>query len=380
MVTQPVFVSLQSLHSLPRETVLRGGAGVRTLASAGSGTEGVEISRRRFLEMTSATCGSFALLGVVGCGDDDTEAGGGGGSSADDTYTGQFAFAQMSAILSGAVGYYCKNQGIFKRHGLDLELIETEGGSTAVRVIQSNTNIGLVSTVGITTVASKGLGDMRIISGFLNKSTTNWVAPEGSAITADALKGKKIGSSAPDSITTYFADVLAEEHGLTVGEDVEVVFIGGAPDAWTAVKNGVVDLAWSAIPFSDVLVKDEGARVVVQNEELAPTFVDNVLIATQSFLDSDEDAVRRTLTAFNEGIEQMRADPEQAGAIWARAIQMPEPIATDVLRAHGESLSLRIDRDGIEAAAQAAVALGGADDVPDLDELIDDSYLPPQVV
>lgn len=335
------------------------------------------VTRRHFIRIAGVTCGSMAVLGLAACGSDDS--GESANAQSGGTYSGDFAFGQLNAVLAGAVGFYCEAQGIFADHGLDLELIDAEGGATSIHVVESNTSVGVVSAVAAATVASKGLGELKIISGFVNTPTTLWVAPKASPVTADDLRGKKIGTSSPDSLTTYFANVLARDRGLKVGEDVEVVFIGGAPDAWTAVENGVVDVAWSAIPYSDVLLASEGAKVVVDNADLQPVFVDNVMVATESFIEENPDAVRAMMRAFDEGIKGIRADPAKAGAIWARAIDIPESIATEVLRKHADSLSLRIDREGIGAAAQAAVDLGGADQVPDLDELIDDRYLPAHV-
>ncbi|MGH3319051.1 MAG: ABC transporter substrate-binding protein [Streptosporangiaceae bacterium] len=334
-----------------------------------------EMSRSAFLRTLGTTAlGAGVLLGAEACG-----SGGSGGGSSGKVYHGKQAAAHLQTIQTGAPFYIAEAKGYFEDERLDLKSVEAPGGTSAIRVLLGSTHIGMTSTIGAITAYAKGVEDVRIIGGIFNMDATLFLAPADSKISLDDLRGKKIGSSSPDSITTYFAHLLAREHGLTPGKDVKIVYAGGAPDAWAAAQHGVIDLAWSNPPFSTKLVEQDDARVVIRNKTLKPKFADNVLVTSQSFIDDHADVLERWLRALGNAIRFMRSNTDEAAKIWAKGIHLDQSIARKALDETLDGFSLALDHQGIEANIDAAKQLGQLRSAPDLDTILVDRFIPSKV-
>jgi NitT/TauT family transport system substrate-binding protein len=330
------------------------------------------LTRRGLVQVGGGLVLASAAWPLAACGGD---SGGGGGGAG--PYTGKQAIGHYRNVLAGGAPMsIAEAKGYFKEERLDLTTIDTPGGSGTVQVIMQTTHIGMPSTIGGVIAYSKGIRDLRLVSGIFNAASTYFIAPADSPITKDDLRGKKIGTSDPNSITTYFGRLLASKSGLTPGKDVDIIYVGEPPNAWTAVKKGVVDVAWSVPPFGTKLVDGKEAKVVVSARELNPDFADNTLWATKGFLEDNGDVVKRWLRAVGRAITLIRDDLEQSASLYAKALNLDPAVARSALHEYRDAFTLSISRKGVQAnvdAARSMKQLGG--DVP-LDELIDDSYLP----
>lgn len=318
----------------------------------------------------------MALLGLSGCG--------GGSSGGGGAYKGQLAVSHLSSNIVGAPFYIAVDKGFFADEKVQIELVETKGGSAPVRAIVQSTNLGAPSTPAALTGAGKGLSDLRIVSGLFNTPAhVIYIAPKDRKVSQDNLRGKKIGTSSPDSLTTYFAHVIAKELGLTIGgkgedADIEDVFVGDTAGAWTAAKQGLVDVAWSAPPFATKLLEKGEAKVVLDAEHFKPSFVTICMATTQSFIDSNGHAVEGTLKGLAKAIELMDKDPKQAAASWAKKIKISPSVAEAAVKEYAWSFGLGIDRAGLGQALKAAVQQRqiDPDEKPDIDSLIVDRFIP----
>lgn len=336
------------------------------------------ISRRRFIRLAGTGAalvgGATALGGLAGCGDDSPSDDPADAPDKGQPYSGQLSVSHLDFSMGGPVLYSARDKGIFAKHDLELELINSGGGSSSLQVIQTNTGIGIAAPISAMAAQSRGVTTFRAIGGLINGQTTNWLSKKDQPNPFDDLKGKTIACPSPDSIATYFARRLTKDRGLDSNSDVKITYVAEASGAATAVERGVVDVGWSALPFSETQ-KDDLA-VVYSNSELIPRWVDNQVIATEQHLAEHPDATRRILLALKEAIEFVHNTPDEAAAIWAEHTGLPEDVALNVLREHGDILNLSIDREGLDSVAEAAKVGGFVEKDVDVDALIDDGYLP----
>jgi NitT/TauT family transport system substrate-binding protein len=334
------------------------------------------VTRRGLLRAGGGLILAGAAAPLVACGGDSSSSASGGTGP----YSGKQAIGHYRNVLAGGAPMAIATaKGYFEQEKLDLQTIDTPGGSGTVQVIMQTTHVGMPSTIGGVIAYSKGIHDLRLVSGIFNAASTYFIAPADSPVTADDLRGKKIGTSDPNSITTYFGNLLASKKGLTPGKDVEIVYVGEPPNAWTAVKKGVVDVAWSVPPFGTKLVDSEEAKLVVSARDLNPAFADNTLWATKGFLDDNGDVVKRWLRAVGRAIALIRDDLEQSASLYAKTVNLDPAVARSALRDYRDAFTLDISREGVQAnidAAKSMKQLGG--DVS-VDDIVDDSYLPTDV-
>src|SRR5207342_3040074 len=191
--------------------------------------------------------------------------------------------------------------GIFKKHGLALEIVYTQGaGETQQAVIAGSVNIGIAAGVmGVLGAYSKG-APVRIISA----ETTGardlyWYVRAGSPI--KSLKdtdGKTLAYSTSGSSTHGIVTAFMKQYQLKATPTA----MGGPAANLTAVMSGQVDVGWAAPPFGlDQLDKGDIRRIATGND--ADAFKGQTVrlnIVNADYLKEHKDIVDRYMKAYRE--------------------------------------------------------------------------------
>lgn len=337
----------------------------RTSTVAGSAAG--PVSRREFMRAVGWGVGGTAILGLGA-----TACSNGGSGDSDGRFSGDVAVAHLTAIINAAPFLVAAELGFFEDEGLDLEMVSFPGGTDTIRGIAAGMPFGMPATLPGLIAYQKGERDLRLISGGYNEAGVNFIVPSDSQIRGiDDLEGKKIAVSQPGSITTYFATRITTEQGLVPGETVEILNVGGPPDAWTAAEQGVADVAWSAPPFSESLISGGEARLLFETREFVPNWADNTYWTTQQFIDESPDTLEAWLRALQKAMTSIREDLDTAAPAYAAGAGIEEPVARAALEQSGPAFSLDIDMTGIEENVRAGVELEQLDaDALDLEQII----------
>lgn len=311
------------------------------------------MARRNFIALAAKTTGGVAALGVLGaCGENSSASGGG-------TYTGEVAVAHLDAIVGSAPFHIAQKLGYYREADLELEPVSFPGGTETIRGMTTGMDFGQPATLPGLIAVAKGQTDLRLIAGAFNKPAVVFLVPKDSDIgSIDDLANKKIAVSQPGSITTYFAGRIAKEQGLQPGKDVQLVNAGGPPDAWTAAKQGVADIAWSNPPLSDKLIEDGEARLLFACSDFVSDWPDVTYWTTQSFIDDSSDVLKRWLEAQQRAMDTIKNDVDKAAPIYAEAIGMTETVARRSLEDATDAFGLTINMAGVEENLKAGVEMG----------------------
>ena len=136
--------------------------------------------------------------------------------------------------------------GIFKKHGLQLEMIYTSGsGETLQPVVSGSVDLGLaVGTLGAMAAYSKG-APVRIIGAQATGAADYWYAKNPAIKTLKDTNGHTIAFSTNGSSTNSVVRAFIDEFKLTAKPQAT-----GNPSATlTAVMTDQVDVGWAAPPF-----------------------------------------------------------------------------------------------------------------------------------
>src|SRR6185295_11386333 len=132
--------------------------------------------------------------------------------------------------------------GIFRKHGLDVELLYVAGGGRAAPVVQSGEVPIGVFTGGSVISANLAGGDLVVIASSMNVMTFVVMArPEIKR--PEDLKGKKIGISRFGSATDFGLRYAEEQWPVKRQRDFTVLQMGGVSDVYNALRAGVLDAA-----------------------------------------------------------------------------------------------------------------------------------------
>src|SRR5437762_8503608 len=231
----------------------------------------------------------------------------GGRASAEDTL--KLAIGQRGN-WDTSVSEIGQRAGIFKKHGLTLEIVYTQGaGETQQAVISGSVDMGIAAGVmGVLSAYSKG-APVRIFSA----ETTGardlyWYVKADSPI--KSLKdtdGKVLAYSTNGSSTHGIVTAFMKQYNLKA----KLTAMGGPAANLTAVMSGQVAVGWAAPPFGlDQLDKGE-IRVIATGND-AEVFKGQTVrpnIANASYLKEHKDVVDRYMKAYRETVAYMYRDP-----------------------------------------------------------------------
>jgi NitT/TauT family transport system substrate-binding protein len=198
--------------------------------------------------------------------------------------------------------------GIFKKHGITMEMVYTHGsGETVQPVISGNVDLGLaVGTLGAIGYFAKG-APIRIVAAEATGAADYWYAKADSGIKSlkDAT-GKTIAFSTAGSSTDSMVKAFIKEFKL----DVKPVATGSPPATLTAVMSNQVDIGWAAPPFGLKEIDEGKIRLVARGRDtkIIGGQTIRVIIANADALKNRKDVLRRFMQAYAETIDYMYSD------------------------------------------------------------------------
>jgi len=248
--------------------------------------------------------------------------------------------------------------GFFKKRGLVLELLYTQGaGETLQAVISSSVDIGVgVGTAGVLGAFAKGAPVRAIANSTTGADDLFWYVPTASPIKSikDA-NGKTIAYSTNGSSTNLAVLAFNREFGV----QAKPVATGSPASTFTQTMTGQVDIGWSSPPFGVSDLQAGRIRIVVRESDV-PVFRNQtvrLMIANAQTAEQRHDVVERYLQAYRETLDWMYSDPAALNA-YAEWVGISESLAKEVRDQFYPKDNLRLDRlSGLDDAMADAVSL-----------------------
>ena len=220
--------------------------------------------------------------------------------------------------------------GIFKKHGLELEMTYTSGsGETLQPVISNSVDIGLaVGTMGAISAYAKG-APVRIIGAEATGAADYWYAKADSGIKfLKDVNGKTIAFSTKGSSTNSVVLAFIKEYGLNATPQAT----GNPSSTLTAVMTGQIDVGWAAPPFG-LKEMDEGKIVLVARATDASIVKDQTIrtiVTNAETLAKRKDVLIRFMQAYRETIAYMYSANPQVLKDYAAFNKISEEMARRV--------------------------------------------------
>jgi NitT/TauT family transport system substrate-binding protein len=225
-----------------------------------------------------------------------------------------------------------QDAGIFKKHGLVLENVGTQGaGETVQAVISGSADIGTgVGVAGVLRAMSKGAPVRILMPAFTGTGDMYWYVKADSPLKTlkDATDKNTIAYSTNGSSTNNI--VVAFVHEL--GVKAKPTSTGGPPSTLTAVMSGQVDIGWASPPFGLVEQKEGKIRMIARGSDVPSlrSQTVRVTIVNADALKNKHDAIMRFAQGYREAVDWMYSDPK-ALQMYADKVKRPlELIKTTV--------------------------------------------------
>jgi NitT/TauT family transport system substrate-binding protein len=229
-----------------------------------------------------------------------------------------------------AISQLGEKAGIFKKHGIALEMIYTAGsGETLQPVIAGSVDLGLaVGTLGAMAAYSKG-APVRIIGAEATGAADYWYVKASSPIkTLKDLNGRTIAYSTAGSSTESVVRAFIRENGLTA----KAISTGGAPSTMTAVMTDQVDAGWASPPGGLKEIDEGKIRLLARATDAAIVRGQTIrtIVANADVLQKRKNVVERYMQAYRDTIDYMYSDDPQVFKDYAAFAGVSEAMARRV--------------------------------------------------
>ncbi len=218
-----------------------------------------------------------------------------------------------------------QDAGIFKKHGLVLENVGTQGaGETIQAVISGSADIGAgVGAAGVMRAFSKG-APVRILSpAFTGTGDLYWYVKSDFKLQSlkDATADNTIAYSTNGSSSNNIVVAFASELGLKA----KPTATGGPPGTLTGVMSGQIDIGWAAPPFGIKEINEGKIRIIARGSDV-PSLKGQtvrVLLVNAESWKTKKEAILRFMEAYREAVDWMYADPK---AVEMYSVKMKLPV------------------------------------------------------
>ena len=219
-------------------------------------------------------------------------------------------FAYISdSTNSSVISWIASDAGIFKKHGLDLDIIFING---SVRGIQSLVagDLGYSGAVGTAVINAKLAGaDIAIIQSQMN-TLPYFIIGNPSIKSPEGLKGRAAAVHIPGTSADFAMRLALMKVGIPY-KDIKAITVGGAPARLAAVTNGQTD--FTVVTDGERIQGEKmGLKVIIDMAKLNVPFQFNCTVTTRRKIRENPDEVRRVVWAMAESIHFFKTRKDES--------------------------------------------------------------------
>lgn len=246
--------------------------------------------------------------------------------------------------------------GIFKKHGLKLDILYTQAGPESIQALIGG-SIDIATAAGVSAAIgtfAKGAPIRIIGSEMIGGPDLYWYVPANSPIRkVEDFNGKTVAFSLTGSSSHAALLALIAQYKLTA----RPTSTGNIAATITQTMTGQVDVGFGAAPFGLDLAEDGKIRIVATGSDVASLRTRSVRVnlTNVNTMKNRPDALARFNRAYQETVEWMYSDPA-ALKHYSDYSKLPEKIVLKV-RSLIPKESMATGRiEGIDAIMADAVA------------------------
>ncbi|MGH7090298.1 MAG: ABC transporter substrate-binding protein, partial [Stellaceae bacterium] len=219
-----------------------------------------------------------------------------------------------------------QEQGIFKKHGLNVEWVPAKSGPDFIRDLAAGA-VDIGSSTGATDIPAISRGAPAVIVGSLQPTDgfAIWVDTNSRFKTAKDLEGAKIGVSRLGGAEHAYGLLVAHELGLA--NDIRFVASGGVQESMALLQTGGID-GVVLTPHQMIELELQGkVRPLLQIDDYKQKpWVAYTITASKAFVAQHPEAARKVVASILEADRFIMSD---AGRAWTIAKMKQESHYSD---------------------------------------------------
>lgn len=210
--------------------------------------------------------------------------------------------------------------------------LDTDATTVGPKLIKGEYDIAAVPTNLAASLYQKSEGKVKVIA--VNTLGVLYIVTKDGAVSSvEDLRGKTILASGQGTIAEYALNYVLESNNLTIGTDVTIEFSTEHAESVTKAIAGGYDAVLLPEPFvSQIITKDASFSVAVNiTEEWEKTgectLAMGCIAVNAKFYEENKEAVNAFLADYNESVNYVNANIDDAAALIEKHDIMPAAVA-----------------------------------------------------
>ena len=239
----------------------------------------------------------------------------------------KFAIAHSTVSGSQAILQVMKDHGIFERNGLDVELLFIAGGPIVMKSLLTG-DVQAVVTAGPASILARLNGaDPVTVVGLINTMDHTVIARPG-ITRPEELRGKALAVNQIGSADDFGFRFALRKWGIDPERDARVLALGGQPARYRALQVGQIDATTIQPPLT-ARAREAGFMTLAALADLGLHYQGTCVVTTRMLIRTREEAVRRLVKAFAEGIHFMKTRRAETVKSIATFMKLQDPAALE---------------------------------------------------
>ncbi len=239
------------------------------------------------------------------------------------------AFAEKIKMSFGALTgsqspmWIAKEQGFFKKHGLDVDLVyivSTRVGAQAM--LAGEVKAGLVDLGNIVRANLAG-GDLVLVA--VVRNIANFFLVSVKEITdMKHLRGKRVGIGQFGGPPDYTTRMVLEKNDLKPDKDVRIVqLLVGQGGRLAALQAGAIEAIVISPPLT-LVAKKLGFNLLLDYSDVLPPFVVTGLATTRKYIEENPKAVENSVRAIVDAVNYILSNEEGTTKVISRYMKLTD--------------------------------------------------------
>ncbi|MGH7833633.1 MAG: ABC transporter substrate-binding protein, partial [Candidatus Binatia bacterium] len=231
------------------------------------------------------------------------------------------------SATSGSL-WVAEEKGLFKKHGIDPEVIIIGGGAS--RVVSSLIAGEIQFSVGggdaVIRSSLKGADTVLVASPMKTGLQRLMVRPEIKS-PAD-IKGKKVAITRFGSASHWVLQLFLRKWGMRT-DDIQILQLGSSPAMLVSLEKGGIEGAVFTIPTFFV-AEERGYRILADPAEMDIYYLQNSVDTTKSFLRNRRDLALRFVKGLCEGIAYFKKHRKESLGVLQKKLRIQSAQEKDI--------------------------------------------------
>ena len=240
---------------------------------------------------------------------------------------------------SSAPYWIAKEAGLYKKYGLEPELIFINGSTRGIQSLIAG-ELEFAGAVGTSAINGRlAGGDIAIIDGLVN-TLPYYIIGKPAIKSPENLKGRAAATHIPGTSADFALRLTLRKFGIDY-QDIKAVMVGGASARFAAVINGQVDFTM-VTDSGKIQAENAGMKLIIDMAKLKIPFQFTCTVASRSLIRDHPQTAEKMVKAIAEAVHFFKTNKKEAIAIMAKYTRGQKPA---VLEGSWEAYKTLLEED-----------------------------------